>query len=227
MSCPKTEHLLQEYFADDLSAMSSQELDRHLQRCEHCREELEALLQARSSIEQWQEQRVPHWDRGLELFRREHGAPRHNTGFWSRWQWFPTAASFAMLCLMIFNTTVVSSDTGITISFGGDAGGDAQFESALARFQAEQDAEMQALITRVEARQDSNNVQLLEAVMQQTQESTAENLDRIYAYFEQQRLQDLQAMRAGYQELVDSDYQTIRSLEQLAQYVSYDGSPHR
>lgn len=231
MSCPKTEHLLQEYFADDLSAMSSQELDRHLQRCEHCREELDALLLARSNLEQWQDERVPHWDRGLELFRREHGAAGQHTGFWSRWQWFPTAASFAMLCLMLFNTTVVSSDSGITISFGGDAAGGNELQTALAEFKAQlqtqQDAEMQALVSRVEARQDSNNVQLLEAVMQQTQESTAENLDRIYAYFEQQRLQDLQAMRAGYQELVDSDYQTIRSLEQLAQYVSYDGSPRR
>ena len=47
-------------------------------------------------------------------------------------------------------------------------------------------------------------------------------MDRVYAYFEQQRLIDLQDMRVGYQQLVDSDYETIRSLEQLAQFVSYE-----
>ena len=30
-------------------------------------------------------------------------------------------------------------------------------------------------------------------------------------------------MRVGYQELVDSDYATIRSLQQIAQFVSYQG----
>ena len=54
-----------------------------------------------------------------------------------------------------------------------------------------------------------------------------ENLDRIYAYFEQQRLRDLEDMRVGYQELVNSDYETIRSLQQLAQFHSYQGSTVR
>ena len=45
----------------------------------------------------------------------------------------------------------------------------------------------------------------------------------MYAFFDQQRLLDLEDMRVGYQELVDSDYETIRSLQQLAQFVSYQG----
>lgn len=222
MSCPKTQYLLQEYFADDLSAMAAQEMERHLAQCQHCNAELEVLLLARSNLDSWEEQRVPHWDRGLELFRREHQVAKNTGGgFWSRWQWFPTAASFAMLCLLIFNTSVVSSDEGFSISFGASSDS-AQFDQALAAFAAEQQSERQALIARMDDRLDRNNVQLLQAVMDQTQQSTADNLERIYAYFEQQRLQDLQAMRAGYQELMDSDYQTIRSLQQLAQYVSYD-----
>ena len=59
--------------------------------------------------------------------------------------------------------------------------------------------------------------------MEQTQQTTAENFEQIYAYFEQQRLRDLQDMRASYQYLVDSDFETIRSLEQLASFVSYQG----
>ncbi|MBT4257536.1 MAG: hypothetical protein HOD87_15860, partial [Gammaproteobacteria bacterium] len=55
----------------------------------------------------------------------------------------------------------------------------------------------------------------------QNQQATAENLEQIYAYFEQQRILDLQDMRVGYQQLVDSDYETIRSLQQLASFVSF------
>ena len=46
-------------------------------------------------------------------------------------------------------------------------------------------------------------------------------LEGIYALFEDQRLRDLEDMRIGYQQLMDSDYETLRSLRQLAQFVSY------
>ncbi|MEQ8409895.1 MAG: zf-HC2 domain-containing protein [Gammaproteobacteria bacterium] len=228
MSCPKTQHLLQEYFADDLAPKASAEIDHHLQQCEHCSTELESLLLARTNLNGWQDERVPHWDRGTELFRREHGKQVPAEPFWNRWQWLPTAASFAMLCILILNTTVVSSEQGFSISFGAGASGSeqlsAQLDARLAEIANEQRQETQAALARLEARQDSNNVQLLQAVMEQTQQTTAENLERIYTIFEQQRIQDLQDMRAGYQQLVDSDYQTIQSLQQLAQYVSYDGN---
>jgi hypothetical protein len=86
---------------------------------------------------------------------------------------------------------------------------------------------MDILVLQVEDRVNSGNVQLMRTVMEQAQEATVENLDRIYAYFEQQRLLDLEDMRAGYQELVNSDYETIRSLQQLAQFHSYQGSTVR
>lgn len=221
MSCPKTQHLLQEYFSDDLAPLARDEMESHLASCAHCNAELESLLLAQSNLLRWQDQRVPHWDRGLELFRREHRSAANESGFWGRWQWLPTAASFAMLAVLLLNVSIVSTGQGLSISFG--AGSNQQVEAQLAVFQAQQQAELDALVTRIEDRQDSNNVQLLQAVMEQTQQTTAENLDIIYAYFEQQRLQDLQDMRLGYQELVDSDYETIRSLEQLAQFVSFQG----
>jgi hypothetical protein len=205
MSCPKTVHLLQEYFSDSLSVQAGAEFDKHLAQCGECRAELDTLLLTRQELLSWQEQRVPHWDRGLELFKREHAAEPPATGWFGRWQWAPTAASFAMLCLLLLNTSVSVSDSGFEIAFGGSA----------------ERAEIESLIRRFEARQDSNNVQLLQAVMEQTQQSTAESLDRIYAYFEEQRLRDLQDMQLGYQQLADSDYATLRSLQELAQFVSY------
>ena len=223
MSCPKTPHLLQEYFSEDLAPIVREELDKHLAECEYCNSELESLLVAQSSLLRWQDQRVPHWDRGLELFKREHRVSNSTMGFWGRWQWFPTAASFAMLVILLLNVSVASNEQGFSISFGATPTQQQDLDSRLVAFQASQQQDMEQLVARFEDRQDSNNVQLLQAVMDQTQQATMENLDRIYAYFEQQRLQDLTDMRVGYEQLVDSDYETIRSLQQLAQFVSYQG----
>ena len=223
MSCPKTRHLMLEYFSEDLSPVASEELQRHVQSCEHCSAELESILLTHSQLQGWQDEKVPHWDRGMELFRREHRSNDEQRSFWHIWNWIPTAASFAMLCVLLLNTTVSSSADGFSISFGTSAN-EAALQNTLAEFERRQQADLQAMAARFEERQDSNNVQLLEAVLSQTQQTTAENLDIIYSYFEQQRLQDLQAMRAGYQDLLDSDYETIRTLQQLAQYVSYEGN---
>ncbi len=223
MSCPKTQHLMQEYFSEELSPLTRDELDKHLSDCMDCNAELESLLLATESLQQWQQQRVPHWDRGLNLFRQEHRAARPVSRLWLGWQWLPTAASLAMLCILIFNVSIESDDSGFSLSFSGSAPSSAELQAQLSDFQQTQRDEMQQLLFRVESRQDSNNVQLLQAVMEQAQQSTAESFDQIYAYFEQQRLLDLQDMRAGYEQLVDSDYETIRSLQQLVNFVGYQG----
>lgn len=220
MSCPRTEYLIQETMSDDLAPLAGAEIDRHLAQCADCRAELNAIEQTANTLAGWRAERVPHWDRGREQFRRDHRLGTGSRGRFSVWQWLPTAASFAMLCLLLLNTTVVSSGQGFAVSFGSDA---SALDTRLAEFAAYQEEEFQAMITRVEARQVSNNLQFLQAAMEQTQQTTSDNLERIYAYFEEQRLQDLQGMRSSYQQLVDSDYQTIRSLEQLARYVSYEG----
>jgi glutathionylspermidine synthase len=123
---------------------------------------------------------------------------------------------------MVFSVSIASSESGFSISFGGDDEITESVQELFDQLQQTQRREMADLVARVESRQDSNNLQLLQAVVDQTQQATAENMDRVYAYFEQQRLIDLQDMRVGYQQLVESDYETIRSLELLAQFVSYE-----
>jgi hypothetical protein len=125
------------------------------------------------------------------------------------------------LCVLLFNVSVVSNDSGFSISFARPSASNTNLNAQLAEFEQSQRLEMQQLATRVESRQDSNNVQLLQAVMEQAQQSTVDSFDQMYAYFEQQRILDLQDMRTGYEQLVDSDYETIRSLQQLVNYVGY------
>ena len=222
MSCPKTEHLTKEYFSSGLSEVTKQEMESHLRSCELCNQELESLFLVQSNLGNWQDQRVPHWDRGMELYRREHGQNESQGRVFDFWRWLPTATSFAMMRLVVFNTNLVIGDQGVSLSFG-DSSASSDLESRLDVFQNNQQAKLAEFVARIENRQDSNNMQLMQVVFDQTQQTTAENLERIYTFFEEQRLQDLEDMRVGYQELANNDYETIRSLEQLAQYVSFSG----
>jgi hypothetical protein len=121
-----------------------------------------------------------------------------------------------MLTALMLNIRVLYDDEGFLFSVGSS-----DTESELQEFLDSQSKNLDSVIQRIEDRQDINNIELLEDVLMHTQQITAENLDAIYTLFEQQRLRDLEDMRVGYQQLVDSDYETIRSLEQLAQFVSY------
>lgn len=226
MSCPKTQHLMTEYFADDLSAVMREEIDRHLAGCATCRGELEVLLATRRELAGWRDERVPHWDRGLAQFRRDHVAVARGG---SLWQWLPTSLSFAMLALVVFNVSISSGESGLSIRFGGgpDSPGVAVIEQRLADFEADQtrrqNQEMQAFLARMDERQDSNNLRLMQAVMDQAGQITSENFEQMYTYFDQQRQQDLQAMQASYEQLVSSDYQTIQNVQQLANFVRFQG----
>jgi len=227
MPCPKTQYLIAEYFVDDLSAITRGELEKHIQSCHECKAELVALQITQNNLEQWQDERVPHWDRGTTLFRQEH-ASQHQPKNWL-WQWLPTTASFAMLCVLVFNVSVSSSDNGFNISFGsGEASINySQLDQRVLQLaelqQLEQEQTLQAFLSRMGERQDSNNLRLMQAVMDQTQQMTAENFDQMYSYFEQQRELDLENVQVGYQQLVDSDFDTMRSMQQLANFVRFTG----
>lgn len=228
MSCPRTQHLLIEYFSDDLSKVTQTEIEKHLLTCDDCTAELESIQNTQSRLRQWQDDRVPHWDRGKTLFRQEHPGNEQQRRNWF-WQWLPSAASFAMLCMLIFNTSISRSESGFTVSFGtaDDAFDKNHLELRLAQFgelqQLEQNQMLQDFLARMDERQDGNNLRLMQAVFDQTKQTTAESFDQMYSYFEQRRQLDLENVQVSYQQLVDSDFETLMSMQQLANYVRYPG----
>lgn len=230
MSCPKTRHLLTEYFDDSLSPFARTEIERHLEGCKYCANELTAMLAVQESLEGWQDQRVPHWDRGVALYRNTYR--NRDVGGSSRvWQWFPTAASVAMFAVLVFNVSVSAGDSGVTVTFGNSGASSVQgrLEQQLASFaamqQQQQEQDLQQFMAQVAERLDNNNLRLIQAVMEQTQELTADNFEQIYTYFEQQRQLDMETVQVSYQQLLDSDFETLRTMEQLANYVQFQGDP--
>ncbi len=223
MSCPKTPHLLKEYFSDNLSVIAREEIEAHVASCDFCRSELDYLLHTSDVLKGWQQEKAPHWDRGTELFRRENSIIDQQFGFWGKlqWQFMSTGVSLAMLVLVLFNVQVSSDSNGFDVSFGPTSVSALYLEKELKAFDERRGAKLDEAIRLLEARQNSRNVELLQAVIYQNQQDTVTGLEQIYTVFEEQRLRDLEDMRVGYQQLMDSDYETLRSLRQLAQFVSY------
>ncbi|MFM1895587.1 MAG: hypothetical protein RLZZ385_661 [Pseudomonadota bacterium] len=231
MSCPKTHHLLTEFFADDLLPVMREEIEKHLVSCADCRDELAQLNAIRQRLGAWREETVPHWDRGMSHYPAAPAVKKPALmGGW--WQWLPTAASFAMLCVLLFNVSLTSGPDGFTIAVGSmvDIRPPAEADSLdrrLASFseslQAQQAADLQAFMTSLEERQDSHDLRLMQAVLEQTNELNAASFERFYTYFEQQRQQDLQSLQIGYQQLADTNTETIQTVYQLADYVRFQG----
>ena len=61
----------------------------------------------------------------------------------------------------------------------------------------------------------------MQAVLTQTREANAASFTQLLTYFEEQRLRDMDELRVSYEQLVSTDYETVRSLQQLANFVSY------
>jgi hypothetical protein len=159
---------------------------------------------------------VPSWN-SEDIF--DNGKSRF-PNFWV--QWIPAAACLAMFCVTVLNLQITDFGNGVNISFGNQSTEMESLIREVRRVQELQLAELNVALTEVESIRTQNNSRLLQSVLEQTQLNSAQNFDRVVRFFDAQRILDLQDMRQGYQQLVDSDYQTLRSLQQLASFVSFN-----
>ena len=219
MTCKKTELLVVEYLEADMSAGQRSILERHLRDCAHCRQDLSAAQRTQTRLRHWQDEAVPQWNRIPESLQQA-GKPRQWSGFFG-WQWAPLSVSFLLALAVLFNVQVSPTPNGIVVAFGGSAGiNEAELAEHLTRLEQQED-QLQALTVRMEERQDAANGRLLESVLTQFGETSSRSLEQVIAYVEEQRQQDLQLLQSSYQQLADSDFQTIRSVQELATYVQY------
>ena len=150
MPCSRTDHLLREYFSDDLSPVLRAEIEEHVTACADCAAQLRELTGATQELRRWEEIPAPRWDRHMALFQRERGAER-DAGWKLAWQWIPAAACALMLGLMLLNTSVVYQGGALQISFGspGLTAVDRRLEE-FNRLQTEEREEFADLLARFE-----------------------------------------------------------------------------
>ena len=215
MSCHETQQRLAEFFGGELSGTELAQCQAHIENCMHCSEEFAALETANAQLKLWQDEQVPQWaaarlNKLRDLAAEPAERPARSWPNW--WQWLPTAASFAMLLILLMDVRVAVNDSGFTLAFGA---------SQQAAVPTAESKALDALLARFELRQDQNNLALMQAVLTQTREANAASFQQLLTYFEEQRARDMEDVRASYEQLVSSDHETVRSLQQLANFVSY------
>jgi predicted anti-sigma-YlaC factor YlaD len=219
MTCKESAAMLAASFDENLSDSQRGRVDAHLSGCAYCRAELAAAQQVLGQLRQWQEQPVPQWERVPV-------SPRHKPvsvfGVW--WQWAPLAASVVLGLAVLLNLQIVRTDAGMVIAFGAASSLQQQmFEERLAQFEHAQRENLQQDLQVLSARLEMERAHYNNGLMDTIAASNTRSLEQVVAYFEAQRRQDLQLLQSSYQQLAESDYQTIRSVQQLASYVQSQG----
>jgi len=220
MACERTATLVADHFDEALSLLQREALERHALECPDCAHALAQAHQTHAHLLGWQQQAVPAWARP-RLPAAQEKQPRLR---WHWWQWAPLTLSCVLALAVVLNVQVSTDSQGVAIRFGAAPTLDtAQLEARLAAFEAQQQVALQTLTQTLMQQQATDNARLMEAVIdsvvEQFGDSTTRSLEQVVAYFESLREQDLQLLQASYQQLADSDYATIRSVEQLASLV--------
>ena len=221
MQCPESARCLSAYILDELASSDRKAFKNHLLGCAQCSAELASFERVNTVLNSWDDEALPvsaaaHRERIRNLaepLSKQEKASRLSLFNW--WQWAPSAISFAVLMLVFMNASFLVDEDGFSVSFGGLKNG-ASVEQMVDR------EELHQVIARLEQRQDQNNIALMQAVLNQTRENSEANFQQLFAFFEQQRLNDLEQVRASYDQLAESDFETLRSLQQLASYVSFN-----
>lgn len=224
MSCNETAHIVAARFDDSLSPRQRRQLEDHVASCAECRDALADTQASVTQLRQWQDVPVPQWQRIPEGLREKERSGRPRFSFWT--QWLPLATACMLALAVVLNVQVQVDGNGMQIAFGGSSQAP-DIHAQLARFEQEQrtaqQQAMQQLAVQLEERQSAANLRLMQTMVEQFGESTTRSMQQVLAYFEAQRQEDLQLLESSYQRLADSDFQTIRSVQQLANYVQYQG----
>ena len=215
MTCEKSPYVVATLLDELSSSAEREQLRSHVSECAHCSVQLEEARVVQQKISTWQDAPVPHWVRSSMVKPKQ-----ESVQWWQRfslWQWAPLACSFLLALGVIFNVEFHKSNDGFVVVFGASGGvTQQQVQEQISRLSAQLDAQREA-----------DSLRLVETVvgnvMRQYDENNSRNLEQVIEYFDLQRQQDLQLLQSGYQQLADSDYETIRSVQQLASYVQYQG----
>ncbi|MEX0740908.1 MAG: zf-HC2 domain-containing protein [Pseudohongiella sp.] len=212
MSCHQTPEIVADYFDQQLSPQARQALQQHLSDCQHCRAEIALLEPARGMLLSWQQQSVPDWDRGHGPALHNHRQPLRKRPSRAAWRdvgrWIPLAASLILSVAVLTQTRLDVSEQGWQLSFGNSAA-------------ERQLAQLDVYLAEQARIQRQQNQALLQTALQEFGDSTADNLYQLADWFEQQRELDIRRMEAGFQQMLDRDYQTVNSVQQLASFVQY------
>lgn len=215
MNCQQTPLLVADYLGGELAPARRREIEIHLAECAHCRSEVELLRPAVELLGGYAPDEAPEWDRNATAapISRQRRAGRRAADWL---QWGSLAASCVLATALVLQVSVQRDSTGWTVSVGGpqqavnsDVVTEQQLQDYLAVFAEQQ-------------RQESQ--QELQQALARFSETSTDTFMQVVQYLERQRELDIQRMEAGFQQMLDSNFRTVNSVQQLASYVQYQGA---
>lgn len=217
MSCDH--QFIQENLNDFLEGKLAPELARQcesiLADCPYCADTCARARDLYRMGEQWQDRQVPDWHRTAFAVK----PPVRESGWMN---WAALAASFAAVLLVVFQLEI-STDNGLTISFGGRQA-EQRLEQALAAALAEYREEQELLLaTRFDAfaeQQDISNRLLLSEWSDNTRQERRDDLNFIMSAWETQRFQDQRQISRRFDTLASSQIESDRFINDLARNVN-------
>jgi len=215
MTCERSSEIVIGLFDAHIGKSKRAEFEQHMQGCTYCQAQVDDARLVQARLASWQDEPVPSWRRSAMVSSKPEAVDwRQRFAFW---QWAPLACSILLALGVILNVEIRSTDEGFVVAFGQSAGVSRE----------EMQEQLAALETGFESRKEEESLRMIETVlgnvMRQYDDNNSRNLEQVIEYFDLQRQQDLQLLQSGYQQLADSDYETIRSVQQLASYVQYQG----
>lgn len=185
---------------------------------DHCPECAATCAQARELLrmgEQWRDRNVPDWHRNRFAVR-----PQVRESHWASWA--ALAASCVAVLLVVFQLEVTTND-GLTISFGGGQS-EHQMEQALAaaiaQYRAEQDLLVTTRLADFAERQDIANQLQLSEWADANRRERRDDLNFILTAWESQRFQDQRQINRRFDTLASSQIESDQFINDLARNVN-------
>ena len=218
MSCDH--QFIAENLHDFLEGRLAPELERRcrqiLDECPECAEVCAQASALTRMGEQWQDVEVPEWHRNRFAVK-----PPVQNSHWMNWA--AMAASLCAVMLVVFQMEV-STDNGLTVSFGGSLS-EQRLEQSLAAametYRQEQDLQLTTFLADFADRQELSNQLLLSEWSDQNRQERREDLDFIMSAWEDQRYQDQRQNNRRFDTLANSQIESDQFINALARNVNF------
>jgi len=204
------------YIDGNLSSKVKDEIANMLDNCSECNSTHQQYLEMHQLSHQWQEQDVPEWHRVKHAIR----PPIKQTNWLN---WGAMATSTMAILMVVFQLEMVSTDRGLTISFGGsqtEAKITKLVDSQLARYKKTLDASFEKQLNV--ALDNQNNLFKIRHAnwIEKNRSERQQDIKFVMTGWQSQRYEDQKQVDQQLSYIADNQIENNQAINQLFQSVA-------
>jgi hypothetical protein len=203
INCETCEEQLFDFHEGNLDPASSALVDAHLHRCEMCSGLLNDIWQMGLVATRWQDHAVPEWQR----------SSHQKKSAWQLPQMLATAASMLALVLVLTDAHLVTTGSGVSLTFGSPGYvSEATFLETQQKQRAEFGQQLQLLATQ----QVSSDQLVLRSVLQASREERRQDFGSLVTYWSSAQARQYQETEESFRYLLASQAEDEKDIQQLS-----------